>query len=27
MDADELYGLPLERFIPERGALTKSLRV
>ncbi len=26
MDADELYGLPLERFVPERGALAKELR-
>ena len=26
MDADELYGLPLERFVPERGALAKALR-
>jgi hypothetical protein len=26
MDADELYGLPLEQFIPERTALAKSLR-
>jgi hypothetical protein len=27
MDADDLYGLPLDRFIPERGALAKALRV
>jgi hypothetical protein len=26
VDADELYGLPLERFVPERDALAKSLR-
>ncbi len=26
MDPDELYGLPLDRFIPERGALAKALR-
>jgi hypothetical protein len=26
MDADELYGLPLDQFIPERGALAKELR-
>jgi len=26
MDADELYGLPLEQFIPERTALAKELR-
>jgi hypothetical protein len=26
MDADELYGLPLERFVGERGALAKALR-
>ncbi|HEV2775045.1 MAG TPA: hypothetical protein VGV90_05600, partial [Solirubrobacteraceae bacterium] len=26
MDADDLYGLPLDQFIPERGALTKALR-
>jgi hypothetical protein len=26
MDADELYGLPLERFVAERGALARSLR-
>jgi hypothetical protein len=26
MDADDLYGLPLERFVAERGALAKSLR-
>jgi hypothetical protein len=25
-DANDLYGLPLERFVPERGALAKSLR-
>jgi hypothetical protein len=25
-DPDELYGLPLEQFIPERGALAKALR-
>jgi hypothetical protein len=25
-DPDELYGLPLERFVPERGALSRSLR-
>src|SRR5436309_11562353 len=25
-DATELYGLPLERFVPERGALAKRLR-
>jgi hypothetical protein len=25
-DASDLYGLPLERFVPERGALAKSLR-
>ncbi|MEA2210497.1 MAG: hypothetical protein QOF83_445 [Solirubrobacteraceae bacterium] len=24
--ADDLYGLPLERFIPERAALAKTLR-
>ncbi len=26
MDADELYGLPLDRFVPERAALAKQLR-
>lgn len=26
MQPDELYGLPLDRFIPERGALVKALR-
>src|SRR5947209_20145303 len=26
MDAHDLYGLPLERFVPERGALAKALR-
>lgn len=26
MEADDLYGLPLDRFIPERGALAKTLR-
>ena len=26
MQADDLYGLPLDRFIPERGALAKALR-
>jgi hypothetical protein len=26
MHADELYGLPLERFVPERAALVKTLR-
>jgi hypothetical protein len=26
MEADELYGLPFERFVPERGALAKALR-
>src|SRR5947209_12895465 len=26
MDAHELYGLPLERFVPERSALAKALR-
>jgi hypothetical protein len=26
MDVDELYGLPLERFVPERGALARELR-
>jgi hypothetical protein len=26
MDADELYGLPLDRFVPERGALARELR-
>jgi len=26
MDADELYGLPLDEFIPARGALAKELR-
>lgn len=26
MEPDDLYGLPLDRFIPERGALVKSLR-
>ena len=26
MHGDELYGLPLDRFIPERGALAKALR-
>ncbi len=26
MDPDELYGLALDRFIPERGALAKALR-
>jgi hypothetical protein len=26
MDGDELYGLPLDRFVPERAALAKALR-
>jgi hypothetical protein len=26
MDGDDLYGLPLERFVPERGALARQLR-
>ena len=26
MQADDLYGLPLEQFIPERAALAKALR-
>jgi hypothetical protein len=26
MDPDDLYGLPLDRFVPERGALAKALR-
>jgi hypothetical protein len=26
MDARDLYGLPLDRFVPERGALAKELR-
>ena len=26
MEPDDLYGLPLDRFIPERDALAKSLR-
>jgi hypothetical protein len=26
MDVEELYGLPLERFVPERNALTRELR-
>jgi hypothetical protein len=26
MDPDDLYGLPLDRFVPERGALARSLR-
>jgi hypothetical protein len=26
MDADDLYGLPLDRFVPERGALARALR-
>lgn len=26
MEPDDLYGLPLDRFIPERGALAKALR-
>lgn len=26
MDADDLYGLPLDRFVPERTALAKELR-
>lgn len=26
VDADELYGLPLDQFVPERGALAKALR-
>ncbi|MBW3608568.1 MAG: hypothetical protein KY463_09465 [Actinobacteria bacterium] len=26
MEPDDLYGLPLDQFIPERGALVKSLR-
>ena len=26
MDADDLYGLPLERFVPERTALARELR-
>src|SRR5262245_53136433 len=25
-DADDLYGLPLEQFVPERAALAKALR-
>jgi len=25
-DADELYGLPLDRFVPERTALARDLR-
>jgi hypothetical protein len=25
-DADALYGLPLEQFVPERDALAKRLR-
>jgi hypothetical protein len=26
MDADDLYGLPLDRFVPERGTLARALR-
>jgi hypothetical protein len=26
MDADDLYALPLDRFVPERGALARALR-
>ncbi len=26
MDTHELYGLPLDRFVPERGGLAKALR-
>jgi hypothetical protein len=26
MDADQLHGLPLDRFVPERAALTRALR-
>jgi hypothetical protein len=26
VDVDELYGLPMERFVPERGALARELR-
>jgi hypothetical protein len=26
MDVDELYGLPLDRFVPERAALVRQLR-
>jgi hypothetical protein len=26
MDADDLYGLPLEQFVPERNALARALR-
>lgn len=26
MDSDDLYGLPLDRFVPERNALAKALR-
>jgi hypothetical protein len=26
MDADDLYGLPLDQFVPERGALARALR-
>jgi hypothetical protein len=26
MEPDDLYGLPLDRFVPERGALAKALR-
>ncbi|MGH2841808.1 MAG: hypothetical protein ACRDKY_13385, partial [Solirubrobacteraceae bacterium] len=26
MDASDLYGLPLDRFVPERGALAKALK-
>src|SRR6201994_219112 len=26
VDADDLYGLPLDRFIPERAALVRALR-
>src|SRR5688500_1165037 len=26
MDQDDLYGLPLDRFVAERGALAKALR-
>jgi hypothetical protein len=26
VDPDDLYGLPLDRFVPERGALAKALR-
>ncbi|MDQ3409608.1 MAG: hypothetical protein M3469_06460, partial [Actinomycetota bacterium] len=26
MDVDDLYALPLDRFVPERGTLAKALR-